>query len=323
MTRRFAQLLAAGVLALTVGGSLAGEVVEPPWNASPGPGKNFTVPGIDNVPDLYGDVVDPDLVVFFAGNQYMVVHDLVAAFQAAHPAYRRVFVETLPPGVLIEQIQQGAITIGNLRITHKPDVFATGKGRMLELQRDAQWFDRLEDYASNRLAIMTALGNPQHISGWSDLADPAVQLCMPNPKWEGVARNVIIPALRTAGGDALVEAVYSTKLADGSTFLTHIHHRQTPLRIMEGRCGAGAVWYTEAYFHAVIKRHAVGMVELPDAQNRYATYTAGVMRDAPHAEAANAFVQFLGSSEGQAIYRKYGFLPAAPEGASQPRPPPP
>src|SRR5689334_21419343 len=84
------------------------ELVEPPWNEPPGGGQNFTVPGIENVPDLYGDIVAADLVVFLAGNQYMVVHDLVDAFRAAHPQYRRVFVETLPPGVLADQVEKGA-----------------------------------------------------------------------------------------------------------------------------------------------------------------------------------------------------------------------
>ncbi len=306
---RSARRIVAGALALASVLAAADEAVQPPWNPPPAGGKNFTVPGIDNVPDLYGDVVDPQLVVFFAGNQYMVVHDLVAAFQRAHPAYQRIFIETLPPGVLIEQIEQGAVVIGNLRITHKPDVYATGKGRMQELQRDKQWFVRTVDYARNRLAIMTAAGNPDHIGGWSDLANPRLQLCMPNPKWEGIARNSIIPALRAAGGEALVDAVYAAKAEAGTTFLTHIHHRQTPLRIMEGKCAAGAVWYTEAYFHHVIKHHPVGMVELPDSQNHYATYTAGLMRDAPHPEAAAAFVRFLASPEGQAVYRRYGFLP--------------
>jgi len=37
------------------------------------------------------------------------------------------------------------------------------------------------------------------------------------------------------------------------------------------------------------------------------------MRDAPHAQAAEAFLRFLTSPKGQAIYHHYGFLP--PQGA--------
>jgi len=301
--------LAVAVLLVSMQGLAADGVVEPPWNPPPEGGKNFTVPGIENVPDLQGDVVDPDLVVFLAGNQYMVVRDLVLAFKQAHPAYQRVFVETLPPGVLVQQIEQGALIVGNLRITLKPDVYAAGRRRMQELQRDKHWFAQTADYARNRLAIMTPAGNPEHVAGWSDLARAQLPICMPNPKWEAIAVHQIIPALRDAGGEQLVDEIYTRKVEDGSNFVTQIHHRQTPLRIMQGNCAAGAVWYTEAYFHAVLTGHPISMVTLPDSQNRYTVYTAGLMSDAPHRQAGEDFLRFLQSAPGQAVYAKYGFLP--------------
>ncbi|MGH8399627.1 MAG: ABC transporter substrate-binding protein, partial [Gammaproteobacteria bacterium] len=46
----------------------------PPWNLPPQDGKYFTIPEIDIIADLHGDVTDPQLVVFFSGNQFMVVH---------------------------------------------------------------------------------------------------------------------------------------------------------------------------------------------------------------------------------------------------------
>jgi ABC-type molybdate transport system substrate-binding protein len=39
------------------------------------------------------------------------------------------------------------------------------------------------------------------------------------------------------------------------------------------------------------------------------TYTAGVLVDAPHRQAAQDFLAFLRSGAGQAVYRQYGFLP--------------
>ncbi|MBI1396758.1 MAG: ABC transporter substrate-binding protein [Betaproteobacteria bacterium] len=308
----FATALVTFLLAAT--GSLAADpgTSDPPWSPPPEGGVNFTIHGIDNAPDLHGDINDPQLTVFFAGNQYMVVHDLIDAFRSVHPEYRRIFVETLPPGILARQMEQGSLVVGNMRITVQPDVYTAGRGRMETLQRDRNWFVRTEPYARNRLAIMTALGNPHGIAGWSDLADPGITVCMPNPEWEGIAKNVIIPAIRTTGGDALVRKIYEDKAREKSTHLTQIHHRQTPLWIMQGKCEAGAVWYTEAYFHATVKHHPVSLVTLPDDQNRTATYVAGRLRDAPHPEAADAFLDFLVSAEGQAIYRRYGFLPPAP-----------
>jgi ABC-type molybdate transport system substrate-binding protein len=309
MSNSSSKFLVAAALIMAVTGSAGAAGIDPPWNPPPEGGKNFTVPGVDNVPDLYGDINDPDLVVFFAGNQYMVVRELVSAFQAAYPAYKRVFVETLPPGILADQIEQGALVVGNLRISLKPDVYAAGRRRMQQLEQDKHWFARMADYARNRLAIMTSLGNPEHIGGWTDLAQTGLAICMPNPKWEGIAANTIIPALHDAGGDALVDKIYREKVADGSAFLTRIHHRETPMRIMEGKCTAGAVWYTEAYFHATLKQHPISLVALPDAQNRVAIYTAGVLKDAPHPQAGEDFLAFLQSAQGQAVYAKYGFLP--------------
>ena len=70
--------------------------------------------------------------------------------------------------------------------------------------------------------------NPAHVTGLADLGKPGVKLVMPNPAYEGIGRQ-IKAALAKAGGDELVKAVYETKVADGTTILTHIHHRQSPL----------------------------------------------------------------------------------------------
>lgn len=285
----------------------------PPWSAPLVSGENLTVPGVDNVPDLHGDINDPDLVIFFAGNQYMVVNDLLRAFQKQYPQYPHVFAETLPPGILARQIKTGALVIGNMRIRVKPDLFTAGHGRMLQLQKDNRWFSGLRNYARNKLAIMTYAGNPKHIRGWKDLTRQDLRLCMPNPQWEGIAQHAIIPALERTGGKELVNAIYTTKVDDGSTYLTQIHHRQTPMRIMAGQCDAGAVWYTEAFFHAHIANHPTDLVPVPDAQNKVVTYTIGALRDAPHKQAAKDFMQFISSAKGQAIYRHYGFMPPAPQ----------
>lgn len=285
----------------------------PPWSAPLVSGENITVPGVDNVPDLHGDINNPDLVIFFAGNQYMVVNELLRAFQKQYPQYQHVFAETLPPGILARQMKSGSLVIGNMRIRLKPDLFTAGRGRMLQMQKDNQWFSHLSNYARNKLAIMTYAGNPRHITGWKDLTRKGLRLCMPNPKWEGIAQHAIIPALKRTGGEALVNAIYTTKVDNGTTYLTHIHHRQTPMRIMAGQCDAGAVWYTEAFFHAHIAHHPTALVPIPDARNKVVTYTIGALGDAPHKQAARDFMHFIVGAKAQAIYRHYGFMPPAPQ----------
>ena len=284
--------------------------VQPPWNAPIYKGTEVTVPGLENVPDIHGDINDPQLVIFFAGNQYMLVNRLMTAFIKANPEYKRVVAFTFPPGRLITSIERGdGILLGNMRITLKPDILTAGHGSMMALQKKHHWFERTEVYAKNRLAIMVYKGNPKHITGLKSLAEPSLRLCMPNPEWEGIAKHAIIPALNKTGGETLVNAVYKQKVEKGTTFLTHIHHRQTPIDIMERKCDAGVVWYTEAYFHDDIKHHPISTVMIPDQDNKIVGYTAGLLKSAPHPAAAKAFMNFLMSAEGQAIYRDYKFMP--------------
>ncbi|HZE20532.1 MAG TPA: substrate-binding domain-containing protein, partial [Desulfobaccales bacterium] len=194
------------------------EKIEPPWVKPPNHGINFTIDGIDNVPDLHGEIVNPDLVVFFAGNQFMVVPDLLKAFRKKYPQYQKIYVETLPPGILAKQIEKEGLIIGNLRITSVPDVFTAGAGRIKDLQKTKGWFHQTTAYARNRLAIMAYKGNPDKITSLKDLGQPKVKVSMPNPAWEGIG-NQIIKAYKKTGGESLVEQIMKKKVQDGTTFL--------------------------------------------------------------------------------------------------------
>jgi len=279
----------------------------PPWLVPPGNGRQFTVPEIDNVPDLHGDIIDPQLVIFFNGNQFMVTRDLIAAFQRAFPEYERIYWETLPPGVLVDQIREGALVTGNLRIAIRPDILTAGAARIGQLDRECRWFARMEPYTRNRLGIMVHADNPHEITGLGDLGRPDVKVSMPDPRTEGIGR-LVVKAYEKSGGQSLADAVMKEKVENGSTFLTDIHHRQTPMRIMTGESDAGPVWRTEALFQEQIG-NPVKLVEIPPEYNPTATYVAARMTRAPRSRAADEFLDFLTGPEGQRIYRDYGFLP--------------
>ena len=103
-----------------------------------------------------------------------------------------------------------------------------------------------------------------------------------------------------------------SKVKDGSTYLTRIHHRESPLRVLQGESDAAPVWSTEAYFQQQILHRPVETIAIPADQNVTSTYTAARMKDAPHAQAAKDFLAFMASAEAQGIYRKYGFQPPQP-----------
>ncbi|MFA6246139.1 MAG: substrate-binding domain-containing protein [Mucilaginibacter sp.] len=292
----------AGLIALSSQVKAQAHRFDPPWNTPPESKVMFTVPGVDNVPDLFGDINDPQLVVFFAGNQFMCIDDLMVAFKKEHPQYQRIFAETLPPGILAKQIMGGSITIGNMRITLKPDVYTAGKSRTDQMP---EYFSRTVPYAYNRLAIMVRKGNPKNVKGLKDLGRADVRVSMPNPEWEGIGKR-IEEAYVKAGTETLRKTIMETKVKDSTTYLTQIHHRQTPMRILYNQADAAPVWYTEAYYQMMID-HPTDVIEIPEAENISATYVAGQMKIAPHIQAAKDFMDFLISPVAKAIYRKYGF----------------
>lgn len=286
----------------------------PPWgkgaNDPASQGYVFHVPDVDNVPDLHGNPADARLVLFIGGNQFFVLPQLVAAFERQHPELKgHIFYETLPPGILRRQIAANdTLTLGNLTLRVKPDVYEAGARAVHAMQSKGQ-LENVIEYATNDLAIMVHAGNPHQIRSLRDLAKPGLRLSMPNPEWEGVAGQ-IAASLRKAGGPALEVAVYHEKVKDGTTNLTEIHHRQTPMRILNGSADAGVTWASEVRFQQSIGNPIEGVV-IPAEQNTTAIYAGGIMKDAPHRAAAAAWLSFLQTEEAQAIYRQFGFKPVA------------
>src|SRR5690348_15695068 len=98
-------------------------------SAPPAPVR-FAVPRVDIAMDLHGNPARAQLVIFAGGNEWFALPAVIAAFQRSHPEVRRVFYETLPPGVLAQQMHAGELQMGELRIDVQPDVFMSGKRRM-------------------------------------------------------------------------------------------------------------------------------------------------------------------------------------------------
>ncbi len=288
----------------------------PPWSKGandPAGNKGFLfeVADIDNVPDLHGDPMGAKLVLFIGGNQFFVLPRLIAGFEKLHPELAgHIFYETLPPGVLRKQMGAGnTLTLGNLTLDIAPDVYEAGTNAVQEMHEQGLLEDVIQ-YATNDLEIMVAAGNPKHITGLKDLGRSDVRLSMPNVEFEGVSKQ-IIASLKKAGGDELAKKVYADSPADAShVFLTQIHHRQTPMRILQHQSDAGVTWASEVIFQEKIGNPIEG-VTIPRAENSTGTYAAAMVKNAPHAAAATAWLAYLQSAEAQAAFREFGFGPVA------------
>ncbi|HEX7908722.1 MAG TPA: substrate-binding domain-containing protein [Paraburkholderia sp.] len=297
------------------------EFDSPPWqqgvnNDATERGLSFTEPDADNLADFHGDPIHPALALYVGGNYFFAMAPLVHAFEARYPRYRgHVYWETLPPGLLIKQMESGGVvTVGNMTWTVAPDVYLAGL-KTVQREIDAGLLQApAVPYVTNTLTIMVPKNNPAHVERLADLGEPSVRLAMPNPEFEGIARQIKV-ALENAGGDALVKAVYDTKVNDGSTTLTHIHHRQTPLWIMQGKDDAGVTWRSEALFQEQ-DGHPVAHVDIPAADNTTAIYGGALVKGASHVQAGRRWLAFVRSPEALSIFERYGFTPFQPDTAA-------
>ena len=316
--RALAAAILAAALLLPLGAHAAEPVqhdsIFPPWqhgenNDATERGLSFTVPEVDNLADFHGDVSDPRLVLYVGGNYFFAMAALVAAFEQQHPEFKgRIYWETLPPGLLEKQIKGGGtITSGNMTWTAKPDAYFAGLKKVQSLIDQGVLTGPAIPYVTNTLTIMVPAGNPGQINDLSDLARPDLRLAMPNPEFEGIARQ-IEASLKKAGGDALATAVYKSKVADGSTVLTQIHHRQTPLFLMQQRAQAGVTWQSEAMFQEQIG-NPIRHIDIPPAQNTTAVYAGAEVQGATHPEAARLWLSFIRSPTALSIFERYGFKP--------------
>ncbi|MCL4510359.1 MAG: substrate-binding domain-containing protein [Bacteroidetes bacterium] len=314
MHHRVAVLVAVIFLAFSGVNAQGQKQIFPPWSHGKNApaidkGLEFTVPEVDNLPDFHGSIDNPQLVIFVGGNYFFAMAPLVAAFEKEHPDLKgRIYYETLPPGYLIKQMEaRGTITVGNMTWTIHPDVYAAGMEKVDMLIHKGMLAGPAVPYVTNDLTIMIPKDNPARITGLADLGKPGVRLVMPNPEYEGVARQIKI-SLEKAGGKPLEQMVYDTKVKNGETILTQIHHRQTPLYLMQGLADAGVTWKSEAIFQEQAG-HPISHIPIPAKDNTTAIYAAALVKDAAHPQAAKEWLDFLKSPQALQIFERYEFKP--------------
>lgn len=252
-----------------------------------------------------------DFVLFMAGNQFMVMPELIAAFQEDNPEVGNIFYETLPPGLELKQIIAGKAVFQEKVIEVQPDVYTSVSEMSMRQLADAGLVgaDSYRVYLHNRIVLMVPEGNPAGIAGVADLARDEVRISQPNPENEDIGCH-ICNMYRKAGGYDLVDIIMEDKVDDGTTVLTEVHHRETPEGLIAGRVDVGPVWATE-YVHAREQGLPVEVVEPGEEldQRDKVSYYICALANAPHPENGRKFIDFINGPRARSIYASYGFVP--------------
>ena len=260
------------------------------------------------------DSYDSDLVMYLAGNQFMVMHELITDFQAKNPSVETVYVETIPPGQILkgQLLKQGEID--GQQTAMNPDVFASVNIGHLRKLNKKSLMDTYAIYIHNRLELMIAAVNPKNIKGPEDLGRDDIVQSHPNPLTEGI--------FKFYGSEMLADLDLHEKVTggaeckscwavEGKTWFTSRHHRETPDRIEKGTADVGIVWATEVV-HAKAEGRPIDGVEIAAPLNKQdkVNYAIGAMTNGRNTDNAALYLAYLATDEAQAIYQKYGFIRA-------------
>lgn len=258
-----------------------------------------------------------DLVMYLAGNQFMVMLELISDFQSKNPDIESVYVETIPPGQILKGQLMTQGEIEGKPTAMNPDIFASVNIDHLKKLHGKELLNEYIIYIHNKLELMVAEGNPKGIKGPEDLARDDLVQSHPNPLTEGIFKFYGSEMLKDLGiyekvtGNAECKACWAV---EGKTWFTARHHRETPDRIEKGEADVGIVWTTEVV-HAKAEGRPIGGVAIAAPLNKQekVNYAIGIMTNGRNADNAARYLAYLGTDEAQAIYEKYGFIRATTE----------
>ncbi|WP_216320103.1 molybdate ABC transporter substrate-binding protein [Deinococcus aestuarii] len=155
-------------------------------------------------------------------------------------------------------------------------------------------------FVSNKLAVIAPRNNPR-VNRLPDLAAPGVKLVIADktvPVGDYTRRMLAaVDKAGTYGQDFSARALKNVVSEEPNV-------RQVALKVQLGEADAAVVYVTDV---TPALRPSVRVITLPTRFNQSATYPIGVLRGSASPEAAQAFVQYVRSPEGQQTLKKWGF----------------
>lgn len=216
--------------------------------------------------------VSGELTVYAAASLSGAFDEIGAAFTEANP------------GVDVSAVYDGSSTLVTQLLEGAPaDVFASADEANMDKLEDAAVDPAL--FASNTLLIAVPAGNPAGVEALDDLADVTTVLCAPEAPCGAASATLLSNASVTVEAASLEQNV--------TAVLT---------KVAAGEADAGLVYATD-----VVGRDDVEAIVPDGADDVVNHYPIAALSEAPNSAAAEAFVAFVLSDEGQRILADFGF----------------
>ncbi|MFN2594652.1 MAG: molybdate ABC transporter substrate-binding protein [Actinomycetota bacterium] len=203
--------------------------------------------------------------------------------------------ESAVPGVHVTFSFAGSDTLASQILQGAPaDTFASASPTQMGTVAQAhKIYGHPTQFATNRLEVITPTDNPGGISSIQDLARPGVTVVLaasgvPSGDY---ARQIFV---KLGIYEAVTANVVSNELDDQSVVS----------KVRLGEADAGIVYVSDLSGGA---NGQVRPVPIPKSSNVVAKYEIAPLKDASYLLGGRLFEEFVLSTQGQAVLRKYGF----------------
>jgi molybdate transport system substrate-binding protein len=241
------------------------------------------------------DKVSHGLIVFAAASLTGAFQHIGQSFEADNPGVQVSF-NFAGSQILSTQLEQGA----------PADVFASADQKNMDLLISDQLVmaDTVQQFATNSLVVILPARNPGEVTTLADLARPGLKLVLADASVP--AGNYARQVLDKMSEDAVYGKDFITRvLANVVSNETDV--KQVVTKVELGEADAGIAYTSDA-----VAAPELLTLPIPAKFNVIASYPIAILSNAPSAEMAKAFVNYVTSPAGQAILAKWGLNPANP-----------
>lgn len=231
------------------------------------------------------------LTVFAAASLTEAFMEIGRRLEALYPGLRMRF-NFAGSQALRTQLEQGA----------PADVFASADTAQMSLAKQSGMVrGETPIFVKNRLVAIVPRDNPGQVSAFSDLAKPGLRLVLAGPHVPAgrYSRQAIQRATADYGAD-FDEQVQRNLVSEEHNV------KQVVTKVQLGEADAGISYISDI---TPSVGQEVRIIPIPDAYNQIATYPIATVKGAQNPAAAEVFMQFVLSHEGQKIMASYQFIP--------------
>jgi molybdate transport system substrate-binding protein len=237
--------------------------------------------------------VTGELTVFAAASLTEAFAKIGKRLEQSHPGLKVTYNFAGSP-VLRTQLEQGA----------SADLFASADmAQMEQAQKSNVVHGDSPIFVKNRLIAIVPKNNPAKIATFCDLGKPGVKLDLANAKVPvgNYSRQSLAKASAECGADFEQRAVNNIVSEEDNV-------KQVVTKVQLGEADAGIVYVSDVTPRV---RKDMDTIPIADAYNQLATYPIAVTTGVKNRGAADAFIAFVLSAEGQALLKAYSFIPVA------------